>query len=479
MNMTAWKGTAMMSNCGFSSPQRFSRGPDLLRKCLATATAAGLAFLWASAPQGFGETFLLTGATVHTVSDRTFSPGHVLVRDGKVAAVAPELDAPGAQVMDLTGLHLYPGLIAPTTLLGLTEINAVRATRDSTEVGEYTPDVQSWIAVNPESELIAVARANGITHALPVPLGGHVSGQSGLVALDGWTTEQMAVKCPVALHVFWPEMELNTTPREQFKDKSKWKSLEEQAKERRARLKDLEDFFEEAAAYAKARRAAEKESLAEPTPSPVWEAMLPFVNGERPMMVHANDVRQIKAALIWAETNDFHIVLAGARDAWMVADLLATHKVPVIYENTFSLPERDTDAYAVHFKAPQVLHSAGVRVAFSTGLTSMSAASLRNLPYLAAQAMAFGLPEDEALKGITLYPAQMLGVDDRLGAIAIGRDATFFAADGNVLDIRSNVKRMWIAGREVSLESRHTRLYEKYRRRPKSGEAEVTPVRRQ
>jgi imidazolonepropionase-like amidohydrolase len=201
--------------------------------------------------------------------------------------------------------------------------------------------------------------------------------------------------------------------------------------------------------------------------NPSWEAMLPIVGGELPVMVHANEVRQIKAAVQWAESNRFNIILAGARDAWMLAELLASKRIPVIYDNVFELPARDTDAYDVHFRAPAVLQKAGVTVAFSVGLGDMAAAGIRNLPYVAAQAAAFGLPRDEALKGITLYPAEMLGVADRLGSIAPGKEATMFVADGDILDIRSKVKRLWIGGREVPLESRHTRLYEKYRQRPK------------
>jgi imidazolonepropionase-like amidohydrolase len=144
--------------------------------------------------------------------------------------------------------------------------------------------------------------------------------------------------------------------------------------------------------------------------------------------------------------------------------LLATNKVPVIYEHAQAPPARDTDAYDAQFKAPEVLRAAGVTVTFSIG----GATLVKNMPNAAAQAVAFGLPADEAVKGLTLYPAQIAGVADKLGSIEAGKEATLFVTDGDLLDIRSNVKRMWIAGKEVSLESRHTRLYEKYKNRPKS-----------
>jgi imidazolonepropionase-like amidohydrolase len=420
------------------------------------------------------ESLLLTGATVHTVSGPTLTNAQVLIKDGRIEAVEKIIRTRADKTVKLDGLHLYPGLIAASTSLGLVEINAVRSTRDMSEVGEYAPDVESWIAVNPDSELIPVARANGITHVLPVPMGGIVAGQSGLVALDGWTAEQMTFKAPAALHLFWPGMNLDTTPRDEVKDKSKWKSLEEQAQERRAKLKAVEDFFEEARAYAKAREQGGKNGLPAENIVPAWEAMLPYVRGERPVMVHADDVRQIKTAVKWAETNSWKIILAGAKDAWQLADLLADRKIPVIYERIYNLgselsstPARDTYRYDAYFRAPEILRKAGVKVIFSEGLGGAAATTIRNLPYSAAQAVAFGLPEDEALKGITLYPAEILGVADRLGSLEAGKDATFFAADGDILDIRSNVKRMWIAGKEVSLESRHTKLYEKYKSRPR------------
>jgi imidazolonepropionase-like amidohydrolase len=416
------------------------------------------------------ETILLMNGVVHTVAGETFTNGSVLIDGKKISRVfsGPMTNTVAAdKVVDLRGQHLYPGLIAVNTVLGLSEIDAVRATQDTTEVGDYTPDVESWVAVNPDSELLPVARANGIAYFEPVPGGGMVAGQSGLLAMDGWTYEQMIVKKPVALHVFWPGQALNTTPKESAPDPAKWKSLDDQAKERRAKLKSLADFFEEAKAYAKAKAAATAGNAAAPEKIPAWEAMLPYVRGELPIVIHADEVRQIRSAVNWAATNHYKVFIAGGRDAAMVAGLLATNKIPVIYEDTFVQPVRDTESYDVHFSTPEVLHRAGVTVVFSVGPYSFGAGMARNLPYNAAQAMAFGLPEGEALKGITLYAAQLMGVADRLGSIEAGKDATLFVADGDIFDIRANVKRLWIAGQEVSLENRHTRLYEKYKNRPK------------
>ena len=440
------------------------------RHCARAAAVMLAGFIFCKAQPAAASQILLSDAAVHTVSGELLSPGFVLIEGSVIKGVAakPADLKPdrNAQKISLKGLHLYPGLIGLNTALGLVEISAVRATRDVNEVGEFTPDVQSWIAVNPDSELIPVARANGLAYFQPAPQGGMVAGQSGLVATDGWTSEQMAVVKPVALHIYWPSMALNTTPKEEFKDKSKWKSLEDQAKERQEKIRELSEFFDDARAYAKAREAAAKTG-AEFAANPPWEAMLPWLRGELPLMIHADDVRQIKSAVNWAETNFLKMVLAGGRDAWQVAGWLAEKKVPVLYEHVFTQPARATDPYDIHFKAPELLRKAGVHFAIGMGATTFDAGLMKNLPYSAAQAVAFGLPKTEAIKSVTLYPAQLIGVADRFGSIEPSKQASLFAADGDILDIRANVQRLWIEGKEVPIDTRHTRLYEKYKNRPR------------
>lgn len=404
------------------------------------------------------DTLLLRGATVHTVTQGTLSPGDVLVRDGRIAAVAAHIQEPAARTLDLAGLHLFPGLVSPSTDLGLVEISGVRASVDDRETGEFTPEVESWVAVNPDSELIPVARANGVTHFSPTPQGRFLTGTSGMLAARGWTIEDMTIRRRTAMHLVWPDQSLNV-PGPNASDKTK--PLEEQARERREKVRSIEQFFADAEAW-------EKRPAGSP-PVPAWEAMLPVLRGEIPLIIHAQSQREIRSILKWSESHQrLRIILLGGRDAWVLADELAKRKIAVIYSEVYTLPSRSSDAYDVQFRAPGVLHQAGVAVAISEGLEKASASGQRNLPYLAAQAAAFGLPPDAALAAITLVPAQLHGVSDSLGSIEVGKDASLFVATGDILDIRSEVKHLWISGVEQSLETRHTRLAERYRARPKA-----------
>ncbi|MCB1279682.1 amidohydrolase family protein [Prosthecobacter sp.] len=417
-----------------------------------------ISFLLLALTTAHADTLLLRGAVVHTVAKGTLETGDVLVRDGKIAAVAARIDEKADRVIELKGMHLYPGLVSAGTDLGLVEIPALRAAVDDRETGEFTPEVESWNAVNPDSELIPVARANGITHFAPIPQGKFITGSSGMMAARGWTIEDMLVRRHTAMHLVWPGHSLKipgpNTPTDA-------KSLDEQSRERKEKVREIERFFADAEAWGKRDAKAAK--------VPAWEAMQPVLRGDVPLIIHADGQREIKAALTWSESRPkLRIVIFGGRDAWMHAEELAKRKIAVVYTEVFTLPVRSSDSYDVQFAAPSILHQAGVSVAISEGLDRASASGQRNLPYIAAQAAAFGLPADAALASITLVPAQIHGVADRLGSIEPGKDASLFVATGDILDIRSQVKQLWISGVEQSLESRHTRLAEKYRNRPKA-----------
>ncbi|MEQ1852307.1 MAG: hypothetical protein ABMA01_12025, partial [Chthoniobacteraceae bacterium] len=277
--------------------------------------------LFALHTAALAETLLLRGATVHTVTKGTLTPGDVLVRDGRIAAVAAHIDEAADRTIDLKGLHLFPGLISPGTDLGLVEIAGVRATVDDRETGEFTPEVQSWMAVNPDSELIPVARANGITHFAPIPQGKLLSGTSAMMAARGWTIEDMVISRRTAMHLAWPDHSLRI-PGPDASEKTK--PLDEQARERREKVRNIEQFFADAEAWEK--RPADSAKV------PAWEAMLPVLRGELPLMIHAQGLREIRAALKWSEPHKrLRIIIVGGRDAWMLADEIAKRKIPVIY----------------------------------------------------------------------------------------------------------------------------------------------------
>jgi imidazolonepropionase-like amidohydrolase len=401
------------------------------------------------------EPILITNAVIHTVSGATIENGSMLFAGGRIVFIYPygEPVSTSARVIDLGGKHVYPGLIAAHTVLGLVEIEAVRATVDTTEPGLVNPNVRADVAVNPDSELIPVTRANGVLAALTVPKPGGASvivGQSAVIALDGWTVEDMTVKAPAGLHVVWPQM--------RFADDLPAARKEELEKTRDERLRAIEDSFEAAQAYRllpTAERPFEVDLR--------WEAMLPVLEGSMPVFAHVEDLLQIRHALHVADEYGVRMILVGAADAWRIADVLAEKRIPVIVGSVQRPPLRRWESYSTPFENAASLNAAGVAFAIASDGTADSAPNERNLPYEAAKAVAYGLPHDEALKAVTLYPAQILGVADRLGSLEAGKDATFIVTDGDPLEITTHVERAFILGREVDLTTRHTVLYEKYR----------------
>jgi len=411
---------------------------------------------------------ILAGQTVYRAKKiqatptQVFQPGEILVENGKIRAIGKSVKAPnGANIIEWKDLEIYPGLISPGSSLGLTEISALRPTRDEREVGTHTPDVEAWVAVNPDSELIPVARANGITHAVVAPMGGTISGVSGLIALDGWGVEEMTISKKVALHLWWPGHGISI-PQPNSTGDSKPKSIKEQEKNRDRQIREIDEFFNQAEAYWQTKMS-KSEGFRE---IPAWEAMLPVIEGKIPVMIHADEVRQIRAVIEWAAKRNFRIIISGGRDAWKLADLLAEKKVPVIYNHVFTAPVHRNLPHDLQFRAPGILAEAGVPLSIGLRLGGWSAAHQRNLPYHAAHAVTHGLSRSRALASITIEPARIAGVANRQGTLEVDKDATFIATSGDLLDIRTSVKHMILTGQEVDLESRHTRLYQRYDKRP-------------
>ena len=402
-------------------------------------------------------------ATVHTVSGETIENGTISFRAGRIVEVGrglPPID--GASVVDATGQHAYPGLIDADTAVGLVEIGSVAGSVDLAETGSLNPQVNTAIAINPDSELIPVTRANGITHVLAVPEGGLVSGTSALVRLSGWTWEDLAAARPVALHVRWPSF----ATRRGGGPGGQAPSEEDQKKEREESLKRIKNLFADARAYAKAKAAAGGSKRPFEV-DPRLEAMLPVIEGKVPVVVHAVEIRQIRSAIEWSDTEGLRMILDAAGDVWRVADLLREKKIPVIVDGVLALPRRDDEPYDTAYSVAAKLKAAGVTFCIASGGGSFGSAMVRNLPYHAAMAAAYGLSKDDALRSITIDAARVLGVDRDLGSIEAGKSASIILTDGDPLEIRTHVLASWIDGRRITLEdNKHDRLYRKYRSRP-------------
>jgi imidazolonepropionase-like amidohydrolase len=398
----------------------------------------------------------LIGGVIHTVSGADIEDGTLLFENGKITALGKNVALPeSTQRINIPDLHVYPGLISANTLIGLTEINAVRATLDFTETGTLNPNVRAEVAFNPDSEILPVTRANGVTMALSVPTGGLISGTSALMMLDGWTWEEMTLKAPLGLHISWPDMKI-------AKDKEDPKSEEKQKKKLAEQLKQLREIFSEARAYHKAKKSEGQKDIPYHDTDPRLESLIPVIEKEIPVFVKADEIRQIQAAVDWATEENIKMVLVGGYDSWRVTDLLKEKNIPVIITETHRLPERRWEAYDAPFTLPNKLFEAGIKFCISGSGTKMGTTNERNLPYQAGTAAAHGLPKTEALKSVTLYAAEILGVSDRVGSLEVGKDATLIVTTGDPLEVMSNVKMEFIQGRQIDLSSRHTELYQKY-----------------
>ena len=400
---------------------------------------------------------LIQGGTIHTISHGILENADILFVDGKITSVGHNLDIPAeAEIIDASGQHVFPGLISAGSTLGLQEIGAVRATRDYAEVGAVNPNVRANVSYNPDSELIPITRSNGILLALSVPRSGLISGTSSLMMLDGWTWEDATLMHPVGLHLFWPSMNIpKPKPGKQKEKKDKDSRLKS--------IQEIDDLIQESRAYAQLKA----------TGSPSFkhnlrlEGMLPVITGDIPMFIHANEVRQIEAAVYWAERQSVKMVLVGGKDSWRVTQLLKDREIPVIYTQTHSTPMRRFEQYDQAFITPSQLYAAGVKFCISNSESPFQTPHIRNLPYHAAKAASYGLSWKEALRSITLSPAEILGVEDQVGSLEASKDATFFIADGDILDIRTQVNMAFVQGRRVDLSDRHKTLYSKYRNKYK------------
>ena len=430
------------------------------------ALAAGL-ILGASALLGQAATppaapprvYSIVGATVHPVSGPDVPKATIVVKDGKIASITPGGPAdPGGPAVDGAGKHVYPPLFPPMTVLGLEEIAAIKQTLDKEEIGDVNPDARADVAVNLDSEVIAVSRSGGVLLAGVTPVGEVISGSVAAMKLDGWTREDTTLKSPAAITVFWPDLYINRSPQASI-------SVRLQEKKRDELLEHLKNAFRDARAYGKARAAENQSGIPKHDADARLAALLPALDGSIPVIVFANRLDQIRDAVKWAGEEKLKLVIWGGADAWRMADELARAGVPVIMESPLALPLRDDDFYDAEFSNAARLDRAGVRVIFNDGGDDPS--NIRNLPHLVATAVAYGFPREKAVAAMTLEPAKLLGVADRVGSLEPGKDATFILTDGDILDLRSHVVAAWVDGRSLDLTDRQKRLYERYRNRPR------------
>ncbi|RLS54886.1 MAG: hypothetical protein DWH91_10725 [Planctomycetota bacterium] len=381
-----------------------------------------------------GTSFALVGATVHPVDQPTIIGGTIVVRAGRIVSVAADPAIPtDLPVLNASGRHIYPGLIDAGTTLGIAEIEQVDPTQDDAEIGRYQPDLRAGIAVNVDSELVPVARAGGITAAFLRPQGGTIAGQCSLIQTAGWTPEEMVRVDRGGLSLNWP-----TGPEDQSR---------------------LTRFIQECRRYDIAR--SEPATARRVLQDPRYEAMRPYVTGQKRIFIEAHSRQQIAGALVWAEEQKLSIVITGGTDAWKLAAALKSRQVPVIVGPVMREPVEPWDPYDAPYANPGRLYESGVTFC----IRSDNASNSRNAPLEAGRAVAFGLPEDAALKSVTLYPAQLLGIAAECGSITPGKRADLIITDGSPLLTTTQIHATIVAGQAYLPESRQTRLYEKYRAR--------------
>jgi len=405
----------------------------------------------------------LVNATIHPVSSAALETAALVMDQGKIVDLGTDIPIPPHVLkIDLQGRHSYPGLIESHSVLGLTEIGGVDVTNDYAERGDLNPNVRAEVAVNPESEHIPVARANGIALAVAAPVGGLIAGRSALLMTDGWTWKEMTLKAPLSMMINWPSMRMGAE--------------DEASGPQRARLGRRIEILDKAVEDARAYQTVIESPRTDdrfPQMDVRWEALVPVLRGDLPVWIRADSLLEIEAAVSWVGKHRLRAVLVGGSDAWLCADLLKERGIPVVVTSVLSLPERRDADFDEAFTLPLRLYRAGVKFCIASG----GASALRNLPYHAAKAAAYGLPQDEALKAITLYPAQILGVADRVGSLEKGKDATLIVTDGDPLEITTRVSELFIQGRRIDLANKHHRLYDKYRQRYRQANAAEPPAK--
>ncbi len=412
------------------------------------------------------KSILLMNGVAHIGNGQVIENSAIGIKNGKIELIADattiRLEA-GAYdtTINILGKHVYPGIIAPNSTLGLQEIESVRATRDVSETGAYNPHVRSVIAFNSDSKIPPTVRTNGVLIAQVTPRGGTISGSSSVLELDGWNWEDMVIKTDDGIHLNWPRMFRRDF--EKNEDPNTLPPLKRSDEYEKAK-NELKKFFADAKAYHES--AAADASAAAPAKAEKnlrLEAMKGIYSGEKTLFIHVNYVKEIADAVAFSMSQRVKkMVIVGGTDAWMVTDLLTENKIAVMVNRVHDLPNRAEDDVDLPYKLPYLLQKAGVLFCLENS-GDMEQASSRNIPFLAGTAAAYGLSKEEALASITLNTAKILGIDAKVGSLETGKDATLFISTGDALDVKSNnVEWAFIRGKKLDLSNEQKVLNEKY-----------------
>lgn len=398
------------------------------------------------------EFIAIKGATIIPVVGEDISEGILLIKNGLIEAVGKDVSIPPeAKVIEAKGLYAFPGMIDSYCYLGLQEISSVRATVDNRETGRFNPQVISVEALRPDSMHIPISRSNGITTALVAPTGGLISGKSGLIRLVGYTPDEMVIKSPAAMHIEFPAV--------RGLGRRSSTAEEEQASRQ---IEELKDLFKKAKFYQKRKEAARKDQrLALPEFDETLEALLPVVNGELPVMISVHAEKDILDAIKFVKEENLKAVFFGVTYGWKAASEIKESGIPVVFGSLNAMPVKWEDGYDAIYRNPSVLSKAGVKIAFSSQSSSLA----KDLPYFAAKAAAFGLDRREALKAVTLNPAEIFGLGEKMGSLEKGKIANIVLADGDILELGTNIKHVFIDGVDTDLSSIYTELLDKFKKR--------------
>lgn len=388
--------------------------------------------------------FLLQNATVHTITNGVLQNTSILVEDGKIAQVGSGISAGDAEVIDCAGLVIYPGMIDSGTSLGLIEVSSVAETVDNQEIGNFTPNMQALTTVNPNSEAIPVTRVSGVTTVLTVPSGGLFPGTAALINLVGYTPDQMYAGAKAVV------MNFPSSGR-----RGRWdrRSDEDIKKDNEKALKEANEFWDNALQY---HQMTEKGANLDYYPEMAQLAKV--VSGELPLLIQVNTAADIQSAIKWVEGKDVKVIFSGVAEGWRVADEIATSGIPVITGPVQALPTRESDRYDAAYTNAAKMAKAGVKVALRTDDTE----NVRNLPFHAAFAAAFGLGKEEAWKAVTINPAEIWGLEEQLGSIEEGKIANLIVATEDPFETKAQIMHVFINGYRIPLSNRHIRLYQEF-----------------